>query len=245
MMRKSLETKMTKTILVTGASSGIGAATAQKFLAEGWNVAMLARRLDKLEAVAEGHANALTIACDVTDETSVIAAFSKAADHFGAIDALFNNAGIFPISGRFDQLTLESWQASVDVNLTGMFLCAREAFRHMTDHGGRIINNGSISASTPRAHSAAYTSTKHGVSGLTKSIALDGRDLNICCSQIDIGNARTELVENLIKNADGPVETMDVTDAANAVFHMANLPLDTNVLSMTIMANKMPFVGRG
>ncbi len=158
---------------------------------------------------------------------------------------MFNNAGIFPVSGRFDQVTLESWQASVDVNLTGMFLCAREAFRHMVKSGGRIINNGSISAVTPRINSAAYTATKHAITGLTKSIALDGRDLNICCGQIDIGNARTELVENLIKNADGPMETMDVVDAANAVFHMAGLPLDTNVLSMTIMANKMPFVGRG
>jgi len=236
---------MRKTILITGASSGIGAATAEKFLAEGWNVALLARRLDKLQALAEGHENAHAIACDVTDENSVIAAFKQATDHFGQIDALFNNAGIFPISGRFDALTLESWQASVDVNLTGMFLCAREAFRYMTDKGGRIINNGSISAVTPRINSAAYTATKHAITGLTKSISLDGRDLNICCGQIDIGNARTELVENLIKNADGPVETMDVCDAANAVFSMANLPLDTNVLSMTIMANKMPFVGRG
>ena len=236
---------MRKTILITGASSGIGAATAEKFLAEGWNVALLARRLDKLQALAEGHENAHAIACDVTDENSVIAAFKQATDHFGQIDALFNIAGIFPISGRFDALTLESWQASVDVNLTGMFLCAREAFRYMTDKGGRIINNGSISAVTPRINSAAYTATKHAITGLTKSISLDGRDLNICCGQIDIGNARTELVENLIKNADGPVETMDVCDAANAVFSMANLPLDTNVLSMTIMANKMPFVGRG
>ncbi len=236
---------MRKTILITGASSGIGAATAEKFLAKGWNVALLARRLDKLQALAEGHENAHAIACDVTDENSVITAFKQATDHFDQIDALFNNAGIFPVSGRFDALTLESWQASVDVNLTGMFLCAREAFRYMTDKGGRIINNGSISAVTPRINSAAYTATKHAITGLTKSISLDGRDLNICCGQIDIGNARTELVENLIKNADGPVETMNVCDAANAVFNMANLPLDTNILSMTIMANKMPFVGRG
>jgi NAD(P)-dependent dehydrogenase (short-subunit alcohol dehydrogenase family) len=201
--------------------------------------------MDKLEELAEGHGNARAIVCDVTDEASVIAAFKQTADHFGQIDVLFNNAGIFPVAGRFDTLTLESWQASVDVNLTGMFLCAREAFRHMTDKGGRIINNGSISSISPRLNSAAYTATKHGITGLTKSIALDGRDLNICCGQIDIGNARTELVENLIKNADGPLDTMDVQDAANAVFNMANLPLDTNVLSMTIMANKMPFVGRG
>ena len=236
---------MIKTILVTGASSGIGAATAQKFLSNGWNVVLLARRLEKLETVAQGRKSACVIACDVTDEASVIAAFAQAADHFGQIDVLFNNAGIFPVSGRFDLVTLESWQSSVDVNLTGMFLCAREAFRHMTLNGGRIINNGSISAATPRAHSAAYTATKHAITGLTKSISLDGRDLNICCGQIDIGNARTELVENLIKNADGPMDTMAVGDAANAVFHMAGLPLDTNVLFMTIMANNMPFVGRG
>ncbi len=236
---------MAKTILITGASSGIGAAAALRFLEEGWNVALLARRLEKLEELAKGHDNARAIVCDVTDEVSVIAAFKETADHFGQIDVLFNNAGIFPVSGRFDTLSLESWQASIDVNLTGMFLCAREAFRHMADKGGRIINNGSISSISPRLNSAAYTATKHAVTGLTKSIALDGRDLNICCGQIDIGNARTELVENLIKNADGPMDTMAVADAANAVFNMAKLPLDTNVLSMTIMANKMPFVGRG
>ena len=157
---------------------------------------------------------------------------------------LFNNAGIFPPGARFDEIPLEAWKASVDVNLTGMFICAREAFRHMKKAGGRIINNGSISAITPRPNSAAYSSTKHAITGLTKCIALDGRDLNICCGQIDIGNANTELLENLMKQA-GPMDTMDVKDAANAVFNMANLPLSTNVLSMTIMANKMPFVGRG
>jgi len=236
---------MAKTILITGASGGIGAATAEMFLGQGWNVALLARRLDKLQAVAKGHANALPVACDVTDEAAVIAAFSQVVDHFGHIDVLFNNAGIFPASGRFDQVTLESWQTSVDVNLTGMFLCAREAFRHMVGAGGRIINNGSVSAAVPRINSAAYTATKHAITGLTKSISLDGRDLDICCGQIDIGNARTEMVENLIKTADGPMPTMDVKDAVNAVYHMANLPLYTNVLRMTIMANKMPFVGRG
>jgi NAD(P)-dependent dehydrogenase (short-subunit alcohol dehydrogenase family) len=244
-MARNYEGGMAKTILITGASGGIGGATTLKFLSEGWNVALMARRLDRLEALAKGHENAKAIACDVTDEASVIAAFAQAADHFGQVDALFNNAGIFPVAGRFDTLTLESWQDSVDVNLTGMFLCAREAFRHMTDKGGRIINNGSISSISPRINAAAYTATKHAITGLTKSISLDGRDLNICCGQIDIGNARTEMIENLIKNTDGPMETMDVQDAANAVYNMANLPLDTNVLSMTIIANKMPFVGRG
>lgn len=235
---------MPQTILITGASSGIGAATAHKFLDAGWNVALLSRRIDKLNEISNSHDNAFSIACDVTDESAVQNSFAQAASHFGSIDVLFNNAGIFPPGSRFDEITLESWKASVDVNLTGMFICAREAFRHMTKAGGRIINNGSISAITPRPNSAAYSSTKHAITGLTKCIALDGRELNICCGQIDIGNANTELLENLMKHA-GPMDTMDVKDAANAVFNMANLPLSTNVLSMTIMANKMPFVGRG
>lgn len=235
---------MPQTILITGASSGIGAATAHKFLDAGWNVALLARRLDKLEEISNSYENAINIVCDVTDEGAVQKSFAEAADHFGSIDVLFNNAGIFPPGARFDEIPLEAWKASVDVNLTGMFICAREAFRHMKKAGGRIINNGSISAITPRPNSAAYSSTKHAITGLTKCIALDGRDLNICCGQIDIGNANTELLENLMKQA-GPMDTMDVKDAANAVFNMANLPLSTNVLSMTIMANKMPFVGRG
>ncbi|MCP5085653.1 MAG: SDR family oxidoreductase [Rhodobacteraceae bacterium] len=236
---------MTKTIVVTGASSGIGAATAQKFLKEGWNVALLARRVERLSETAQGAPQALTVACDVTQEVQVISAFDQVANRFGRIDVLFNNAGIFPPSGRFDTLDLAAWQASLDVNLTGMFLCAREAYRRMLDSGGRIINNGSVSATTPRPNSAAYTATKHAITGLTKAIALDGRDLNICCGQIDIGNARTEMVEALIRNSDGPVETMAVEDAADAVYSMASLPLDTNVLQMTIMANRMPFVGRG
>ena len=235
---------MPQTILITGASSGIGAATAHKFLDAGWNVALLSRRIDKLNEISNSHDNAFSIACDVTDESAVQNSFAQAASHFGSIDVLFNNAGIFPPGSRFDEITLESWKASVDVNLTGMFICAREAFRLMTKAGGRIINNGSISAITPRPNSAAYSSTKHAITGLTKCIALDGRELNICCGQIDIGNANTELLENLMKHA-GPMDTMDVKDAANAVFNMANLPLSTNVLSMTIMANKMPFVGRG
>lgn len=235
---------MPQTIVITGASSGIGAATAHKFLDAGWNVALLARRLDKLEEISATNKNAISIVCDVTDEEAVANAFEKTAEHFGYIDALFNNAGIFPQGSRFDEIPLDAWKSSVDVNLTGMFIAAREAFRYMKEKGGRIINNGSISSITPRANSAAYTSTKHAVTGLTKCIALDGRDLNICCGQIDIGNANTELVANLIKHG-GPMDTMDVKDAANAVFNMANLPLSTNVLSMTIMANKMPFVGRG
>jgi len=236
---------MAKTILITGASGGIGAGTAHKFLEAGWNVVLLARRLDKLNEASKGYKNALTIVCDVTDENSVKNAFAEAKNHFGSIDALFNNAGIFPAGNRIDEITLDAWKASVDVNLTGMFICAREAFRHMKEKGGRIINNGSISAITPRANSTAYSSTKHAITGLTKCIALDGRDFNICCGQIDIGNAKTELLENLIRDTGQAMPTMDIKDAADAVFNMANLPLSTNVLSMTIMANQMPFVGRG
>lgn len=235
---------MAQTILITGASSGIGAATVHKFLDAGWKVALLARRIDKLEEISAKYINAISIECDVTDEDAVEKGFAKAAKHFGGIDVLFNNAGIFPPGSRFDKISLDAWKSSVDINLTGMFICAREAFRHMIENGGRIINNGSISAITPRPNSAAYSATKHAITGLTKSIALDGRDLNICCGQIDIGNANTELVANLIKHA-GPMPTMDVSDAAEAVFNMANLPLSTNILSMTIMANQMPFVGRG
>lgn len=235
---------MSQTILVTGASSGIGANVAQLFLQNGWKVAMLARRIDLLRSAANDHPNALCLACDVTQEDMVSDAFQATADRFGQIDVLFNNAGIFTPQARIDHIDLADWQRSVDVNLTGMFLCARQAFRHMRDVGGRIINNGSISAQTPRNGSAPYTATKHAITGLTKTIALDGRDLNICCGQIDIGNAHTDLVENLIR-AGETADTMAVSDAANAVWNMANLPLSTNVLSMTIMANKMPFVGRG
>lgn len=235
---------MGKTIIVTGASSGIGAAVSRLFLEGGWNVAMLARRVDQLALVADNHPNAQVIACDVTDETQVVSAFDAIHDRFGGIDVLFNNAGIFTPQARIDEIALDDWQRSLDVNLTGMFLSARQAFRHMVANGGRIINNGSISAQTPRAGSAPYTATKHAITGLTKTIALDGRDLNICCGQIDIGNAHTEMVENLIRSG-STATTMAVSDAADAVWNMAQLPLSTNVLSMTIMANQMPFVGRG
>ena len=235
---------MGKTIIVTGASSGIGAAVSALFLTHGWNVGLLARRGDQLAQVADNHPNAHPLVCDVIKENQVISAFGEVADRFSGIDVLFNNAGIFTPQARIDQISLDDWQRSVDVNLTGMFLCAREAFRHMTNNGGRIINNGSISAQTPREGSVPYTATKHAITGLTKTIALDGRDLNICCGQIDIGNAHTEMVENLIRSG-STATTMAVSDAADAVWNMAQLPLSTNVLSMTIMANQMPFVGRG
>jgi NAD(P)-dependent dehydrogenase (short-subunit alcohol dehydrogenase family) len=194
------------------------------------------------------HENAVSMPCDVTDEGQVQAAFNS----FGTLDALFNNAGMFGPQTTIDEIALDDWKQVVDVNLTGMFLCARAAFkqmRHQTPQGGRIINNGSISAHTPREGSTCYTTTKHGVSGLTKTITLDGREFGIACGQIDIGNARTDLVKNLeVTRAEQglePLPTMAVEDVARAVFHMASLPAEANVQSMMIMASKMPHIGRG
>ncbi|MDC1444845.1 SDR family oxidoreductase [Amylibacter sp.] len=235
---------MAKTILITGASSGIGAFVAKLFLDRGWNVGLVARRKDKLDEIAKNYDNSLCLKCDVSKEKQIENAFELMIDRFGEVNVLFNNAGIFTPQARIDQIDIKDWQKSIDVNLTGMFLSAREAFRHMKKNGGRIINNGSISAHTPREGSVPYTTTKHAITGLTKTIALDGRELNICCGQIDIGNANTEMVSNL-SHSDHVVETMEVSDAAEAVWNMAQLPLNTNVLTMTIMANKMPFIGRG
>jgi len=235
-----------KSIIITGASSGIGRVTAEYFLEQGWRVGLIARRADALAEVT--HENAVRMPCDVTDETAVDAAFTS----FGQLDVLFNNAGMFGPQTTIDQVALDDWKQVVDVNLTGMFLCARAAFRQMraqTPQGGRIINNGSISAYTPREGSICYTTTKHGVSGLTKTLSLDGRAFDIACGQIDIGNARTDLVVNLEKTraAQGlePLPSMAVEDVARSVFHMATLPADTNVQSMMIMATKMPHIGRG
>jgi len=237
-----------KSIIITGASSGIGLATAQRFLAEGWRVGLMARRAEPLQKLAAAHENAVALPADVTDETAVDAAFNG----FGHLDVLFNNAGMFGPQVSIDEIPLADWQASVDVNLTGMFLCARAAFRVMrfqAPQGGRIINNGSISAHTPREGSTCYTTTKHGITGLTKTIALDGRDFDIACGQIDIGNARTEMVDRMQKKRAAAgldeMDTMPVEDVANAVLQMAQLPPEANVLSMTIMATKMPYVGRG
>ncbi|MDB9807499.1 SDR family oxidoreductase [Amylibacter sp.] len=235
---------MAKTILITGASSGIGAFVAKLFLDRGWNVGLVARRKDKLDEIAKNYDNSLCLKCDVSKEKQIENAFELMIDRFGEVNVLFNNAGIFTPQARIDQIDIKDWQKSIDVNLTGMFLSAREAFRHMKKNGGRIINNGSISAHTPREGSVPYTTTKHAITGLTKTIALDGRELNICCGQIDIGNANTEMVSNL-SHSDHVIETMEVSDAAEAVWNMAQLPLSTNVLTMTIMANKMPFIGRG
>ena len=235
-----------KSIIITGASSGIGRETAEYFLSQNWRVGLIARRADALAEVV--HDNAVHFPCDVTDETAVDAAFAG----FGHLDVLFNNAGMFGPQTTIDQIELDDWKQVLDVNLTGMFLCARAAFRQMrnqTPQGGRIINNGSISAYTPREGSVCYTTTKHGVSGLTKTLSLDGRSFDIACGQIDIGNARTDLVVNLEKAraAQGldPLPSMAVSDVARSVFHMATLPPEANVQSMMIMATKMPHVGRG
>jgi len=235
-------------ILITGASSGIGRAAAQKFLTEGWRVGLLARRRDKLVEIATDYTNAVTYAVDVTDRIAVDQAIADFAVSSGRLDTVFNNAGIFPGGAVVDAITDEDWLTTVNINLTGMFYTARAAFAQMraqTPQGGRIINNGSISAHSPREGSLAYTATKHAITGMTKSIGLDGRPLNIVCSQIDIGNARTEIVEAIASVAPTPPPMMDVKHAANAVFHMANLPLDVNVQTMTVMATQMPYLGRG
>jgi NAD(P)-dependent dehydrogenase (short-subunit alcohol dehydrogenase family) len=240
--------------VITGASDGIGAATAAAFLDAGWQVALLARRAGRLEAVAGGRPGALPLVCDVTDAGAVDAAFAATVAAFGRVDVLFNNAGVFTPAGLIDEIALEDWTTSVAVNLTGMFLCARAAFRQMraqVPQGGRIINNGSIAAHSPRPGSVCYTATKHGVTGLTKSLSLDGRPYGIAVGQIDIGNARTALLERHIarlreSNPDAEVPpTIDPALAADAVLRMASLPPEANVLTMTLMATTMPFVGRG
>jgi len=240
-----------KSILVTGASSGIGAAVARHFLEAGWRVGLLARREEALAGIAEGQPHAEVLAGDVTREASVESAFARFAQG-GRLDVLFNNAGLFGPQAPIDEIAFEDWKQVVDVNLSGMFLCARAAFRLMRQQspkGGRIINNGSISAHTPREGSTCYTATKHGVSGLTKTLSLDGRAHDIACGQIDIGNARTDLVKGLeeTRAAQGlePLPSMAVEDVARAVMSMAELPLEANVQSMMIMATKMPHIGRG
>jgi NAD(P)-dependent dehydrogenase (short-subunit alcohol dehydrogenase family) len=243
-----------QTALVTGAGSGIGRAVAIKLLAQGWRVALCGRREDKLRETAAGHASALVVPCDVTQPAEVRAMFDRIEAEFGGLDLLFNNAGIFVPSVPFDELPLQDWLTSVNVNLTGSFLCAQAAFglmKRQAPQGGRIINNGSISAHAPRPNSAPYTATKHAITGLTKSLSLDGRPFNIACGQIDIGNAATDMAAPMktgVRQANGllaPEATMDIEHAANAVLHMASLPLEANVQFMTVMATTMPFVGRG
>jgi len=243
--------------IVTGAGTGIGKSAALALLKEGYRVALAGRRREPLEqtAAASGAGErALVVPTDVADPAAVRALFARAKEAFGRLDVLFNNAGMGAPAVPLEDLTYEKWKQVVDVNLTGLFLCTQEAFRVMKSQdprGGRIINNGSISAHAPRPNSAPYTATKHAVTGLTKSTALDGRKYDIACSQIDIGNARTELAARMAKGvlqADGTTAVeplMDVEHVGRTVAYLARLPLDVNVLFTTIMATKMPFVGRG
>ncbi|MAR03706.1 MAG: SDR family oxidoreductase [Planktomarina sp.] len=245
---------MAKTIIVTGAGSGIGASTTKIFLDAGWNVGLIGRREGPLVEVSKGHANALVLPCDVTDEVSVEAAFNEIVAKFGHLDVLFNNAGVGVPASSIDEVSVDAWRQCLNTNLTGSFLCARAAWRIMreqTPQGGRIINNGSVSSMVPRPGSVPYTATKHGITGLTKTLALDGRAFNINVGQIDIGNALTEMAKPMtigVPQANGKIvaeAVMEVSHVANAVMHMARLPLGTNILFMTVMANDMPFVGRG
>ena len=248
----------TKVALVTGAGTGIGKHSALALMREGYAVVLAGRRKDLLEATAaEGKATgspSLVVPTDVSDPESIRALFAKTKDTFGRLDLLFNNAGIGAPPVPMEELPFEKWKAVVDTNLTGSFICTQEAIKIMKSQqprGGRIINNGSISAHAPRPYSVAYTSTKHAITGLTKSTSLDGRKYDIACGQIDVGNAATEMTERMKKGvpqANGTVEvepTMDVQNVARAVVYMASLPLDANVQFLTVMATKMPFVGRG
>ena len=246
---------MSRVAVVTGAGSGIGAACVRALAADGWSVLLAGRRADALEAVAADIAvHTDVVPTDVTDEQSVRALFDGAVDRLGRVDLLVNNAGSFGTPHELDAVPLAEWQAVVSVNLTGVFLCSREAFRVMraqAPQGGRIINNGSLSAQVPRPRAAAYTASKHAVTGLTKATALDGRPYGIACGQIDVGNAATDMTQAMaqgVPQADGsvrPEPRMDVADVAQAVAYMASLPLDANVASLTVHATQMPYVGRG
>lgn len=234
-------------IVITGAGSGIGRATARRFLQANWRVALIGRRDDALRETAEGRA-ALILPCDVTDDVAVDTAFARVVAEWGRLDVLFNNAGRGVAPATPDRLSPEDFRAVIDVNVTGMFLCARAAFRAMRaqdPQGGRIINNGSISAHVPRAGSIAYTASKHAVTGMTRSLSLDGREFGIACGQIDIGNAGTELLTQVSRQAADPEPMMDVSVVADAVLHMARLPKGANVQFMTVMATNMPYIGRG
>ncbi len=240
--------------VVTGAGSGLGRVVATALLDAGYRVALAGRRRDALEETADGRDTALVVPTDVADAASVAALFATAQERWGRVDLLVNNAGMFGPSGTIDEIAVHEWTATVATNLTGSFLCAREAFaamRAQRPQGGRIINNGSISAHVPRPGSAAYTATKHAITGLTKTIALDGRPYGIACGQIDIGNAATDMTAGIatgVRQADGsvrPEPTFDPEHVADAVLTMARLPLEANIPFLTIMATAMPFLGRG
>ena len=246
-----------KVAIITGAGSGIGKRTALHLLAHGYAVTLAGRRRDRLQETADestAGARVLIVPTDVTDPQAVKALFDQTVDAFGRLDLLFNNAGRSAPGVELDEISYEDWRAVVDVNLTGVFLCTQQAFRIMksqTPQGGRIINNGSISAQTPRPNTSPYTSTKHALTGLTKSTSLDGRAYNICCGQIDIGNAATEMTQRMktgITQANGTTmvePTMDSDSVAQTILYMDSLPLDANVLFLTVLANQMPYVGRG
>jgi NAD(P)-dependent dehydrogenase (short-subunit alcohol dehydrogenase family) len=247
-----------KIALVTGAGSGIGKHTALAFLADNYTVILTGRRLKPLKAVIKqadvAEDRAIAVSCDVSDPLSVSALFAEIEQRFSRLDVLFNNAGVNVPTIPIGELTFEQWKNVIDINLNGAFLCTRAAFNLMAKQdpqGGRIINNGSISAHVPRPGSAPYTASKHAITGLTRSTSLDGRAFNIACSQIDIGNAASEMTTRMVEGilqpngTMAPESTMDVEHVANAVVHMAGLPLDANVQFMTIMATTMPFIGRG
>ncbi|MEP3633372.1 MAG: SDR family oxidoreductase [Shimia thalassica] len=243
-----------KSILITGASSGIGRAAAEAFLEDGWRVGAVARRADRLEELAATSENVVALPADVTDAKAMEDVFVRFSKIAGRLDVLFNNAGMFGPAGPINELTVEDFEQVLNVNVRGMFICARLAFeqmRNQTPQGGRIINNGSLSAHNPRPGSICYTTSKHAITGMTRSLSLDGRPFDIASSQIDIGNARTEMVADLTARAarehpdEPPMPSMDVADAARSVLHMANMPPEANVQFMTVMATKMPYIGRG
>ena len=246
-----------KIAVVTGAGTGVGRAASLALMNAGYTVVLAGRRMEMLEEtkkLGDNVGKSICVSADMTSPASIAALFAKVMETYGRLDVLFNNAGMGAPPVNFEDLPLEQWQAVVNTNLTGPFLCTQHAFRIMKDQnprGGRIINNGSISAHTPRPRSAAYTSTKHGVTGLTKSTALDGREYDIACSQVDIGNAATPMTDRMVSGVlqpDGSTKAeprMDAEHVGSAVAYMASLPLDANVLFMTVTATRMPFVGRG
>jgi NAD(P)-dependent dehydrogenase (short-subunit alcohol dehydrogenase family) len=245
---------MAQTIIITGAGRGIGKACVEAFLEVGWNVGLIARDEAPLAEVAGDHTNAFAMSCDITDAAAVETTFGQMVAKFGRLDALFNNAGVSMPGRLIDEIDVDDWRRLIDVNVTGNFICARAAFgimRRQDPQGGRIINNGSVSAHVPRWGSTAYTTSKHAVTGLTRTISLDGRPFNIACGQIDIGNALTDMARTMtqgVPQADGHIAiepVMDVAHVASSVLHMAQLPLDANVQFMTVMATNMPYIGRG